>query len=143
MVDESTLAMNVLTFRAKSFGYERSFELGGEGYALFQRTETENESKLRPKLLHLSLVAPLEWIVYDEAADTLRLDREGNQITVLSGAPAQELAAEPEEFVESGIRWRRRSIRPDAVLYLPEDRAKPLTEEPAGREALRGMGLLP
>ena len=77
MIDEGTLSANLLGFRLKSFAFERSAEVGGVAYALFHRTETESESKLRPRLLSLWLVVPQEWVLFDEAADTLRIAADG------------------------------------------------------------------
>ena len=73
MVDDADLELNVLEFASKSFSFERSVELDGQELALFHRTETESESRFRPKVIRLRLIVPKTWIIYDLAADLLRL----------------------------------------------------------------------
>ena len=53
MVDDAALEMNVLSFREKSFSYDRTISHRGIDYAVFGRTEVESESRFRPKLVHL------------------------------------------------------------------------------------------
>jgi hypothetical protein len=126
VLDETTLAMNLLSFRAKSFGFERTLEVDGESYALFQRTETESESKLRPKLLRLWVAVPLAWLIYDEATESLVLGRDGEHPGPAGRGSAQEAAGEAPVFDEQGIRWHRRPIAGDRIVYLPEERVPAL-----------------
>lgn len=137
MLEEATLATNLLAFRSKSFGFERLVEVEGERYALFRRTETESESKLRPKLLEMWVVAPADWIAYDEANDELWFSHAGAAPPALVGEPALEAAAESERFDEQGLAWERRAAGRDRFLYLPAERAGRL----ASPAALRALGL--
>ncbi|MGI0068594.1 MAG: hypothetical protein ACREB9_09375, partial [Thermoplasmata archaeon] len=72
MLEESELQINLLEFRQKSFQFDHIVLVGSEEYAVFARTETETESQLRPKLVHLRVYAPREWLVYDSILDLLR-----------------------------------------------------------------------
>ena len=73
MLTAADLEVNVLDFRHRSFQFERLVELAGGPYAVFYRTETESERQLRPKLVRLTVVVPLAWVVLDEATDALRV----------------------------------------------------------------------
>ncbi len=135
MLDEATLSVNVLQFAGKSFDFDRVVEVGGTAFAVFGRTETETEAKLRPELVRMRVVVPLEWVVYDEASDTLGLVRGGG-----AAAPRQRRAAgttmlEPEEFRDQGIDWRRTSLPDLHRLYVPREFAERLLS-PEGRAAL-------
>jgi hypothetical protein len=138
VLDESDLAMNLLSFRMKNFSFERSVEIDGNRYALFHRTETESESKLRPKLLTMWLVAPWEWLLYDEAEDSVLLGRDGSTPGPHMKGTALEAAAEPVRFEEQGMSWERESPAPGVYLYLPAERLEQL-RSPAAREALDGI----
>ena len=135
MVDDETLSMNVLQFAGKNFDYEATVSVEGAEYAIFARTETETEAKLRPELVRLRVVVPREWVHYEEAFDTLVL---------LSGAaaagPERRRAAgttmlEPEDFRDQGIEWHRITLPARHSLYLPKAEATRLLS-PAGRTAL-------
>jgi hypothetical protein len=138
VIDEGTLAVNLLGFRLKSFAFERTADVGGVPYALFHRTETESESKLRPRLLSLWLVVPQEWVAYDEASDSLRIAADGLPPGPPATGTALETAAESEQFTEQGVEWRRQALGALELLYVPDARAGPLLS-PAGRRAL-GLG---
>jgi hypothetical protein len=135
VLEESDLAMNLLSFRMKNFSFERSIEIDGSRYALFHRTETESESKLRPKLLTMWLVAPWEWLIYDEAEDAVLLGRDGATPGPHMKGTAIEAAAEPARFEEQGLSWERESPGPSTYLYLPAERIEQL-RSPLAREAL-------
>jgi hypothetical protein len=129
------LEMNVLDLRQRSFQFDRLADVPGGPYALFGRTETESERQLRPKLVRLTVVAPLAWVVLDEAADALRVAAPGAS-RATSQDPAVEVAAEPSEFEEGGLRWRR-IVAGGGYVYAP---AK-LAEELLSRDGLRALGL--
>ncbi len=137
MLDEATLSMNILQFAGKSFDFESTVTVAGVEYAVFARTETETEAKLRPKLVRMRVVVPRTWVTYEEASDTLVLAKEG-----VTGAPQRRRAAgattlEPEEFRDQGIDWKRETVAEHQQLYLPkEDAARLLSRE--GR-ALLGL----
>jgi hypothetical protein len=116
------LEVNVLDFRHRSFQFERLVELPTGPHAVFSRTETESERQLRPRLVHLTVVVPLGWVVLDEAADALRLAREG-PARPSTEAPAVEVAAEPPEFEEDGVRWKRARAGPAGYVYAPAELA--------------------
>jgi hypothetical protein len=126
VLDEATVSMNLLSFRVKSFGYERSFGIGRSTYALFQRTETESESKLRPRLLRLWVVVPTEWLIFDEAADSLVIGQDGETPGPQAKGTALEAAADAEEFAEQGVSWKRRSFPGQQIVYVPVPRAQEL-----------------
>lgn len=129
--------MNLLSFRLKTFGFDRSATIGGSSYALFQRTETESESKLRPKLIRLWVVVPVDWLVLDEAAESIVIAPDGVHPGPQGKGTALEAAAEAEEFSEQGVAWRRRPTGADRILYVPAPRAGELFS-PVG---LRSLGL--
>lgn len=122
MVDPVDLETNVLDFLHKSFMWLRSAEVAGEEIAVFQRTETESESRFRPKVLRLFVVVPTAWIVFDLAAEQLLLAQDGHTPLPRPAGSAQEAGAEGSEFVEQGIRFLRRPAA-DGWVYLPADRA--------------------
>ena len=126
MIDEATLEMNVLSFLEKSFSYERTVELDGTPYAVFQRTEVESESKFRPKLVRLKLVVPRESVLGDLASDMLVLAPNGTSAGPRRTGPAVEVAADSTEFREQGIEFHR-TVRGDGtVVYLPKSEAERL-----------------
>ena len=135
MVDDETLSMNVLQFAGKSFDYDSTVPVAGFEYAIFGRTETETEAKLRPELVRMRVVVPREWVRYEEASDTLMLLAPGG-----TAGPARHRAAgatmlEPEEFRDQGIDWHRLAFAGRHALYLPRsEEARLLSHE--GRAAL-------
>jgi hypothetical protein len=135
MVDDQTLSMNVLQFAGKSFDYDSTVTIGGKEYAIFARTETETEAKLRPELVRMRVVVPREWVQYEEASDTLLLVAPG-----AAAGPSRRRAAgatmlEPEEFRDQGIDWHRLSFAGRHTLYLPKGEETRLLA-PEGRTAL-------
>ena len=123
MLEEGDLQINLLEFRQKSFQFDHLTVLDSEEYAVFVRTETETESQLRPKLVHLRVYAPREWVVYDPQMDLLRLAREGTPLPARVPGEAQESAAEPPQFKEQGFEWTRIVAGEHAFAYFPTDRA--------------------
>ena len=139
MVDDETLAMNVLQFAGKSFDYDSTVVVGDIEYAIFARTETESEAKLRPELVRMRVVVPREWVHYEEAADTLMLLAPGG-----TAGPARRRAAgatmlEPEEFRDQGIDWHRLALAGGHRLYLPKGEEARLL----GHEGRRVLGVPP
>jgi hypothetical protein len=135
VVDDETLSRNVLQFAGKSFDYDSTVSVQGIEYAIFSRTETETEAKLRPELVRMRVVVPREWVHYEEAFDTLTLHTGAE-----SAGPERRRAPgttmlEPEEFRDQGIDWHRLSFPGRHTLYLPKtDEARLLS--PEGRAAL-------
>jgi hypothetical protein len=120
VIDEATLEANVLSFREKSFGYDRSVTADGVEYALFHRTEVESESRFRPKLMHLKLAVPREMVLGDLASELLVIAPDGKTPGPRRGSTAQEVGADETEFREQGLEFVR-SVRKDgAILYLPK-----------------------
>ena len=138
MLTEADLETNVLEFRQRSFQFARLVERTGGPYAVFGRTETESERQLRPKLVRLVLVVPLGWVVHDESADLLRVARGGAISAAPSPAAVVEIAAEPAEFDEQGVRWKRTRAAAGPFVYAPAELAGDLLS-PAGLVAL-GIG---
>ncbi|MEM0128812.1 MAG: hypothetical protein QXG65_01410 [Thermoplasmata archaeon] len=133
MIDDSELEGNLLEFRQKSFQFVRSESVAGRDYAVFARTETESESRLRPQLVHLTVAVPREWLAYDAAIDLLRIAPGGSLAPRRPGL-AVESAAEPSEFEEEGTAWVRLAPEDRAFVYLPRERARAL-----GPEAVRRL----
>lgn len=135
MVDDETLALNILQFAGKSFDYDSTISVRGTEYAVFGRTETETEAKLRPELVRMRVVIPRAWVEYEEASDTLQI-----RPAVAADGPARRRAAgatmlEPEEFRDQGIEWHRLTVSPKHTLYVPKgEEAALLSAE--GRSAL-------
>lgn len=136
MVDDETLSVNVLQFAGKSFDYDSTVTIAGMEYAVFGRTETETEAKLRPELVRMRVVVPRAWVQYEEASDTLFLQ---------SGAPAEggsrrraagATRLEPEEFRDQGVDWHRLALGGRHTLYVPKVE-EPRLLSPEGRAALR------
>ena len=121
MLTASDLEINVLEFRQRSYQFERLADLDGTDYAVFSRTETESESQFRPKLVHLKLVVPQAWVVYDEANDLLAIARDGATVPVRLTEPVVEVRAERPEFSEQGIDWRRTDGPGGALVYAPRE----------------------
>lgn len=131
MLDLSDLEINVLEFRQRSFQFERLVELGGVELAVFSRTETESESQFRPRLLHLRLVVPRSWVVYDEPNDVLLLSKDGATVPLRLTETVTEVRADRPEFKEQGIDWRRAEGRDGLLVYAPAELASDLLS-PAG-----------
>ncbi|HTT34636.1 MAG TPA: hypothetical protein VMH78_02040 [Thermoplasmata archaeon] len=136
MLETSDLEGNVLEFLHKSFGFERLAAVGGTEYAVFSRRETESESKLRPRIIRLFVVAPRAAIVHELSADLLLLAPDGIRPGPRTGAPAREADAEPTAFEEQGFAWRRVGA-PAGIVYLPAEAAETL----AAPAALIALGL--
>ena len=126
VLDVSDLEINVLEFRQRSFQFDRFVELGGRELAVFSRTETESESQFRPRLLHLRLVVPREWVVYDEPNDVLALARDGRTVPLRLSGAVTELRADLPEFKEQGIDWRRAEGSAGLLVYAPAELAEEL-----------------
>jgi hypothetical protein len=126
VLDQSDLEINVLEFRQRSFQFDRLVEHGGREIAVFSRTETESESQFRPRLLHLRVVVPREWIVYDEPNDVLLLSRDGKSLPIRLVEAISEVGADPPEFQEQGIDWRRVAGPAGLLVYGPEELEKEL-----------------
>ena len=138
MVDVADLETNLLAFLRKSFSFDHSAVVAGREYGVFTRTETESEAKFRPKIVHLTLVVPLDWVVYDVAADLFALGRDGVRPGPRAGGSASETATEAHEFTEQGIAWRRETLAGGAIVYHPTELA-PTLADPEARSAL-GLG---
>jgi hypothetical protein len=126
VLDPSDLEINVLEFRQRSFQFERLVEHEGREYAVFARTETESESQFRPRLLHLRVIVPRAWVVYDEPNDVLLLARDGATVPLRLVESVTEVGADPSEFTEQGIDWRRAPGPNGLWVYAPEELAKEL-----------------
>jgi hypothetical protein len=126
VLDQSDLEVNVLEFRQRSFQFERLVELEGVEYAVFSRTETESESQFRPRLVHLRLVVPRAWVVYDEPNDVLLVARDGKTVPLRVVESVTEVGADPSEFPEQGIDWRRVTGPGGLLVYAPEELGKQL-----------------
>ncbi len=135
MLTAADLEINVLEFRQRSFQFERLADLEGTDFAVFSRTETESESQFRPRLVHLKLVVPQAWIVYDEPNDLLALARDGTTVPPRLTEPVIEVGAERSEFREQGIDWQRASGPGGALVYVPTELAAPVLSD-AGLAAL-------
>jgi hypothetical protein len=137
VLTEADLEINVLEFRQRSFQFARLVERAGGPYAVFGRTETESERQLRPKLVRLTLVAPLAWVVLDERSDLLRVARDGVAAPPPQIAPVVEVAAEPTEFEEQALRWKRVRGPTGEYVYAPAE----LAGELLSAEGLRALGI--
>jgi len=131
VLDPSDLEINVLEFRQRSFQFERLVEHEGREYAVFARTETESESQFRPRLLHLRVIVPREWVVFDEPNDVLLLARDGATVPLRVVESVTEVGADPSEFTEQGIEWRRGPGPKGLWVYAPEELAPELLTAPA------------
>ena len=128
MLDQSDLEVNVLEFRQRSFQFDRLAPHQGREFAVFSRTETESESQFRPRLVHLRLIVPREWVVYDEPNDVLLLARDGATVPPRLTESVTEVGADPSEFQEQGIDWRRAPGPGGLLVYAPEELGKELLE---------------
>ncbi|HYA54129.1 MAG TPA: hypothetical protein VEG42_00820 [Thermoplasmata archaeon] len=136
MLDQSDLEVNVLEFRQRSFQFDRLVEHAGRELAVFSRTETESESQFRPRLLHLRVVVPRAWVVYDEPNDVLLLARDGKSVPVRLVEAVSEVGADPSEFQEQGIDWRRVPGPGGVLVYGPEELERELLTPAALAEVL-------
>jgi hypothetical protein len=132
------LEINVLEFRQRAFQFERLADYEGTDYAVFARTETESESQFRPRLVHLKLVVPQAWVVYDEPNDLLSVAKDGRTVPVRLTEPVVEVGAERPEFQELGIPWRRAAGPSGSLVYAPAEFAD-LVLTPEGFASL-GLG---
>ncbi|HEV2449590.1 MAG TPA: hypothetical protein VGU43_04160 [Thermoplasmata archaeon] len=126
MLEPAVLESTVLEFRSKSFSHEESIRIGERDWLVFARSETESESKFRPKVLRLRVVVPADWVFADPAGERLLLGPDGSPGAMGAPTEAVEVAAEPEEFTEQGIDWVRWRPRPERLLYLPRTSADEL-----------------
>jgi len=126
VLDLSDLEINVLEFRQRSFQFDRMLDVGGSEHAVFSRTETESESQFRPRLLHLRVVVPRAWVLYDEPNDVLLLARDGATLPVRLAEPVTEVRSERSEFKEQGIDWRRAEGALGFLVYAPAEFAAEL-----------------
>jgi len=137
VLDQSDLEINVLEFRQRSFQFDRLVSVGASEYAVFSRTETESESQFRPRLVHLRLVAPRAWVVYDEPNDVLLLSKDGSTLPARLSEPVTEVRAESSEFHEQGIDWRRAEGPGGLLVYAPAEHA-PEVLSPSGLTRIAG-----
>jgi len=122
----SDLEVNVLEFRQRSFQFQGLTTVGDREIARFSRTETETESQFRPRLVHLHLLVPFAWVVFDEANDVLLMARDGRSLPARVTEQVIEVGAERTEFEEQGISWKRVSGPPGSFVYAPSDLADSL-----------------
>lgn len=123
MLTAGDLEVNVLEFRQRSFQFQRVVSISGRDVAHFSRTETETESQFRPKLIHLHLLVPVEWVVFDEPNDVLLMARDGATIPVRLTEQVVEIGADRTAFEEQGIGWKRQNGPPGAFVYAPVELA--------------------
>lgn len=123
MLTVADLEVNVFEFRQRAFQFSRQLEHGGRTYALFTRTETESESRFRPQLVHLTVVVPFDWVVYDEGSDCLRVAKDGANPPLSLVEPVVEVGAEPTEFSEQGLAWKRTTAPSGTLVYAPAELA--------------------
>ena len=129
MLDEADLETNVLEFVLKSFQFDRLETVGAEEYAVFHRTETESESKFRPKLVKLVVAVPRAWVVHDLAADLLLIASDGAHPGRRGTGTAVEAAAEKSEFTEQGVEWSRLPRPTGGWVYVPKPHRAAWTAE--------------
>jgi hypothetical protein len=120
VVDEADLESNVLEFVLKSFQFDRMETVGGVEYAVFHRTETESESKFRPKLVKLVVAVPRDWIVHDLASDLMLIAPDGAHPGHRGTGTAVEAAGEKSEFSEQGADWVRLPRPNGGWVYFPK-----------------------
>ena len=94
-------------------------DVGGVEHAVFARTETESESQFRPRLVHLRVVVPRAWVVYDEPNDVLLLAQDGATLPPRVSEAVTEVRADRTEFKEQGIDWRRAEGPGGLLVYAP------------------------
>jgi hypothetical protein len=138
MIDDDTLSTNILQFAGKSFDYDSTLKVGDTEYAVFARTETATEAKLRPELVRLRVLAPRAWLVYDRTTDVLAFAQDREPTGPGRTRSAGSTALEPDEFRERGIEWIRTTWPEGLRVYVPKSEADRLLSAP-GRDALRGL----
>lgn len=121
MLSDAEIESQVLSFLYKSYGYVRSVARPDGEVVLFRRTETESESRLRPKVVHLWLAVPRERLLEAPSGEELALGRDGIPGPRPPGS-AVESAAERNEVTEQGFDWRR-FVVDGGFLYVPRERA--------------------
>ena len=129
MLTAGELEVNVLEFRQRSFQFQRLATITDREVALFSRTETETESQFRPKLIHLYLLVPVEWVVFDEPNDVLLVARDGTTPPVRLSEQVVEVGADRTEFQEQGIAWKRVGGPSGAFVYAPVELADRLLND--------------
>ena len=137
MLDLADLEVNVLEFRQRAFSFETIGVVEGEEFAVFGRTETSSESKFRPPLVQLKVLAPRAWVVYDATNDILLFARDGATVPPRRTEPVVEIGAERPEFNEQGIDWRRVRAPNGVFVYAPGELAATLLRP----EAFAGLGI--
>lgn len=135
MLDVADLEMNVLEFVHKSFAFARVAAVGDREAVVFARTETESESQFRPKIVHLYLAVPREWVVFDGAEEMLRLAKDGKTLGLTTVGEGVETGAESVQFTEQGIAFHRVPLGERVWAYLPSE-LEPIWGSPEGRRAL-------
>ena len=135
MLSVADLEVNILEFRQRAFQFERLVTFQGTEYGVFSRTETESESQFRPRLVHLKVVVPHAWLVYDEPNDLLAVSRDGTTVPTRLSEPLLEVRAERPAFAEQGIEWRRTNGPSGALVYAPAEFVESLCT-PDGYSAL-------
>jgi len=126
VIEDSDLEVNLLQFLQKSFSYDRTRAVHGQQFAIFLRTETESESKFRPKVIRLVVVVPRAWVHLDSGAEELVIGKDGGILPVRRTTPALEVAAEQSEFEEQGVRWKRSPLPNGGLVYVPVELAEDL-----------------
>ncbi|MHB1435023.1 MAG: hypothetical protein ACYCPN_03785 [Thermoplasmata archaeon] len=134
-MDLADLELNLLEFRQKSFQFARLAKVDGTEFAIFSRTETESERQFRPRLVHLHLAIPREWIRLDSEGEMLRLEPAGTAGAAPSTRDAEEVGTERSEFTEAGEVWKRETGAGGFHLYVPARYAE-LLLTPEGHRAL-------
>jgi hypothetical protein len=139
MLDVADLETNVLEFVHKSFAFARVATIAAGEAVVFARTETESESQFRPKIVHLYLAVPREWVVLDGAGQMLRLARDGKTLGLTTVGEGVETGAESVQFSEQGISFHRIPIGERIWAYLPSE-LEPTWGTPEGLRALQFAG---
>jgi hypothetical protein len=134
MLEVSDLEVNLLDFVQKSFAFARLVTLNGKEYAVFERTETESESKFRPRLVKLFVLVPRGLIVHDFASDVLVVAPDGETPGPKSTGSALETAAEKTNFEEQGVAWRRVTVPEVGLVYLPAADSAPYQDAAGAAE---------
>ncbi len=135
MLDVADLEMNVLEFVHKSFAFARTATVGDREAVIFARTETESESQFRPKIVHLYLAVPQEWVVLDGAEEMLRLAHDGKTLGLTTVGEGVETGAESVQFTEQWIAFHRVPLADRSWVYLPSE-LEASWGTPEGRQAL-------
>jgi hypothetical protein len=126
VLETGVVQSTLLEFRHKSFSFEGNLAVGSEPWVVFARSETESESKFRPRVIRLRVLTPQAWLHLDPAGELLLLGSGPEPGLAGPGGPALEVAAEPDEFEEQGIAWVRWRPRVERLLYLPAEHASEL-----------------